>query len=95
LKKRREKRRTLKGDNTMKSMRALLLAGAMLFSMSVGATAQQTEKKETVKKPHISFKGVGTKKIVNAVNTTARKAKGTVVHTEKKPAPTPTPKPRH
>jgi hypothetical protein len=79
----------------MKNARAMLIAGAMLFGLSVGAAAQETkaEKKETIKTPRISFKGVGTKKIVNAVNTAARKAKGTVVKTEKKPVAKPTAKP--
>jgi hypothetical protein len=78
---------------------------AMLAAVAPAASAQEkkdppkkvekVEKKETLKTPRISFHGVGTKKILNAINTTARKAKGTVVKTEKKPVTkaTPTPKP--
>jgi hypothetical protein len=81
-------------------LRVLLMALAMLAAVAPAASAQakqnppkKVEKKETLKTPRISFHGVGTKKIVNAVNTTARKAKGTVVKTERKPVTKPTPKP--
>jgi hypothetical protein len=83
-------------------LRILLMTMAMLAAVAPAASAQEkkappkkVEKKETLKTPRVSFHGVGTKKILNAINTTARKAKGTVVKTEKKPVTkaTPTPKP--